>query len=848
VLVAELPDRARAVIIGAGIMGSALAHHLALQGWRDLVVIDQGPFPNTGGSTGHSSAMNWLPEQTRLLTGAAADTVRQFKELGVHRTVGGLDLARTPERMADFRRRMGFIRTWGDYEAELLSPAQVKDLVPYLDESVILGALFLPQTGVVDAIRGAALMREAAIAAGAVEAIPQTEVTGLDVEAGRIAGVQTARGRIRTDTVVICCGVWSSRIARMAGASIPFQPGVSQLVSVGPIAAFADLPGEISFPVIRDSDPKIYARRVGGDMELGSAGHRPILVDPDDIPSLEEATLTPTELPFTPDDFDPALEAALELFPSLFEDPRAGIRYSINGLVSLCADGLPIIGRQPEVEGLWSANRIDIKMAPAVARILATWLVKGIPEAAMSPYDLARFLPHERTTTHVRARAAEWWSRNYEMVHPAREFLANRELRLSPFHDRLHALGGAFGDQAGWEVAKWYAANEPLVARFGDRVMPRTNEWDARWWSPIVHAEHLAMREGAGLEDRTAQAAFEVRGAGAGEWLDGLCASEISPARGGAVQTWLLDPSGNAVAELIVVALDWDRFLLLASAIGEARDLAWLRRHLPRDGSGVTLVAVSSARCSIGIWGPRATELLELAAPAEAGLATEPLGGVRRADVGGVPVTAVRLARRDGLAWELHAPAEMGRRLWDVLRAAGDRVGAVPIGSLVGGTTARLEAGLRSRTLDIVGGYDAVEAGLVETGEELKGGEFLGRAAVVEALARDPVARLCTLAISDLRSPSGALRYVVGGEPVETPDGAVLVDSKGRRSFVTSAGSPPDLGQHLLNAYLPVEHARVGAELAVEYFGDRYPVSVVAVGSVPLVDPEGAPAPVTRPA
>ena len=387
---------------------------------------------------------------------------------------------------------------------------------------MILGGLFLPQTGVVDAIRGAALMREAAISAGALAAFPHTEVTGIDVEAGRITGVRTARGQVRTDTVVICCGVWSSRIARMAGATIPFQPGVSQLVSVGPIAAFADLPGEISFPVIRDSDPKIYARRVGGDMELGSAGHRPILVDPDDIPSLEEATLTPTELPFTPDDFDPALEAALELFPSLFEDPRAGIRYSINGLVSLCADGLPIVGRQPEVEGLWSANRIDIKMAPAVARILATWLVKDIPESALSPYDLARFLPHERTPTHVRAPAAEWWSRNYEMVHPAREFMANRNLRLGPFHDRLQELGGAFQEQAGWEIAKWCAADEPLSSRFGDRVLTRTHEWDARWWSPIAHAEHLAMREGAGLEDRTAQAVFEVTGPGAAAWLDSL--------------------------------------------------------------------------------------------------------------------------------------------------------------------------------------------------------------------------------------------------------------------------------------------------------------------------------------
>jgi heterotetrameric sarcosine oxidase gamma subunit len=837
VIVADLPDRARAVIIGGGIMGSALAHHLALQGWTDLVLVDQGPFPNTGGSTGHSSAMNWLPEQTRLLTAAATDSVRQFKELGVHKTVGGLDLARTPERLADFRRRVGAIRTWGDFEAQLISPAEVRELVPYLDESVILGALYLPQTGVVDAIRGAALMREAAIASGALQAFPLTEVTGLDVERGRISGVQTARGGILTTTVIICCGVWSSRIARMAGATIPFQPGVSQLVSVGPIADFADLPGEISFPVIRDSDPRIYARRVGGDMELGSAGHRPILVDPDDIPSLEEATLTPTELPFTADDFDPALEAALQLFPTLFEDARAGIRYAINGLVSLCADGLPIIGRQPEVEGLWSANRIDIKMAPAVARILATWLVKGIPEAALSPYDLARFLPHERTPTHVRARATEWWSRNYEMVHPAREFTANRDLRLSPWHDRLVELGAVFHEQAGWEVAKWYGANAPLVTTYGDRVLPRTHEWDARLWSPIAHAEHLAMREGAGLEDRTAQTVLEVTGPGAAGWLDGLAVSPIEAEPGRCIRTWLLDPAGGVVTELTIAGLAPDRWLVLSPAIGEARDRAWLLRHLP--ATGAELVDRVSGRCSVGLWGPRATELLLAATAGERGIAAVVEGAARPADIGGVPALVVRTARPDGLGWEVHAPAAMGRRLWDVLREAGGPMGAVAVGSLVGSTTARLEAGFRSRALDMVAGYDLVEAGVAP--EALKAADFLGRGPLGEQLARPPIARLCTLGVDDLAPDGDEPRFMVGLEPVLTTEGAVLVDARGRRSYVTSAGSAPSLGRHLLNAYLPAEVAVPGTRLAVESFGVRYPVSVLAARAIPLIPAASGP-------
>jgi glycine cleavage system aminomethyltransferase T/glycine/D-amino acid oxidase-like deaminating enzyme len=832
VLVAELPDRARAVIVGAGIMGSALAHHLALQGWRDLVLLDQGPFPNPGGSTGHSSAMNWLPEQTRLMTAASVDTIRQFQELGVSTTVGGIDLARTPERVADFRRRIGFIRTWGDFEAQLLSPAQVRALVPFIDERVILGGLYLPQTVVVDAIRAGSLMRESAAAAGALEAFPDTEVTGIDVEAGRIAAVRTARGRIRTDTVVICAGVWSPRIARMAGASIPFAPAVSQMVRIGPFRPFAEIPRGAGVPILRDSDPRFYTRHAGTDIEIGFAGHRPMLVDPDDIPSLEAAVLTPTELPFTAEDFEPALEAARQLIPALF-DEGATIRYAINGLVSLCADGQPVVGRQPEVEGLWSANRIDIKMGPAVARILATWLVKGMPESALSPHDMARFLPHERTVTHVQARATEWWSRNYEMVHPSREFTANRGLRLSPYHDRLEELGGEFQDQAGWEVAKWYRANEPLLARFGDAVLPRRNEWDARWWSPIGHAEHLAMRESVGLEDRTAQTVFEVSGPRAAAWLDWLAVSAIDSTAGRCQQTWLLDPAGGVVTELTILGLARGRFLVLAPAIGEARDGAWLRSHLPAEG--VELTGRASGRCSIGLWGPRATDLLAAAATSP-DVATPDRGAVRSADLGGVTAIVARLARPDGLEWEIHAPAEMGQRLWDVLRQAGEAFGAVPIGSLVTATTARLEAGLRSRALDVVGGYGAIEAGLVDAGTSPKETDYIGRAALMEQRSRPPVARLCTLAVDDHTGSSGEPRFMVGGEPVTARVGTVLIDANGRRSFVTSAGSGPSLGRHLLNAYLPADHAQPGIELAVECFGESYPVSVVSVGPEPPLE------------
>ncbi len=860
---ADLPARARAIIIGGGIMGSALVHHLALQGWSDLVLVDQGPFPNTGGSTGHSSAMVWLPEASRVLTAASVDSVRQYKELGVHTTVGGLDLARTPERIADYRRRMGFIRTWGDFRAELLSPAEIKALVPYLDDSILLGGLYLPSTGVVDAIRAATLMREAATAAGALQAFPLTEVLGIDVDQDRVTGVRTDRGTIRSDVVILCGGVWGPKLAAMAGASVPFTPGIQQLVSVGPIAAFANLPGEIDFPIIRDSDPRIYARRVGGDMEVGSAGHRPMLWDADRIPSLAEATLTPTELPFTADDFDASLESALELFPSLFDDDRAGIRYAINGLSSMSADGLPIIGEQPEVRGLWSANRVDIKMAPAVARTLAAWLVRGMPDTALQPFDLARFLPHERETSYVKARATEMWTRMYERLHPGRELSSARDQRHSPIHDRLVALGAEMGEQAGWEIPKWYAANKPLLDVYGSRVLPRLHEWDARWWSPIVNAEHLALRDGAGIEDLSSQAMFEVSGPGAAAaWLDGLTVDGLraggteggtggveDPAGGAedaaagaagaaaesrrAVRTRLLDPAGGVVDDVLVVRVDAARLLVIGSPASEARLARWLTRHLPIDGT-VSLHNATGAWAVLGAWGGHARELVAAATGLDVGEPAFPCGAVRGARAGGAAALVVRTDRLGGPGWELLLRAEDGARAWDALVAAGRALGAMPVGSVATGTTIRLEAGLRSRALDFVGGYSLVEGGWQGSVRE---SPFVGRDALLAQVAAGPAALLCTLGVDDHRGPDGEARFMQGGEPVTTRDDTILVDARGRRSFVTSAGSAPTLGRHLLTAYLPMEHARVGAPLAVQYFGVSYPVTVLAVGSGPLVEP-----------
>src|SRR5450631_355195 len=537
----DIPGRASAVIIGAGIVGNSLAFHLARLGWTQIVMVDKGPMPNPGGSTGHASNFIFPIEYSKMMMELTRDSTEQYSELGVFTQSGGIEVARTQARMEELRRRCTAAKAWG-IPARLVTPADVSKLVPYLDESVILGGAHFPTVGVVDSLRAGTLMREQAQQLDALTVLAGTEVLGIDKAAdGRLSGVRTSRGDIATDVAAICCGVWSPRIAAMAGARIPLTPIVHQMISVGPIPLFADTAGEIEYPIVRDVDTNMYERQHGGDMEVGSYAHRPIIVAPDDIPSNEEAVLSPTEMPFTQDDFDPQLLQALELMPDLLGDERAGVRYAINGLISMTPDGHPLLGETPEVGGLWSVAASWIKEGPGIGRAVAQWMSGQAPEIDIHEADIARFYPHQRTAEHVRARAREGFNKMYGIVHPAEQWQSGRPVRRSPVYDRERELGAVFFETAGWERPYWYASNEPLLDRYAGRLMPRDAEWDARWWSPVINAEHLAMRDGCGLVDLTAFAIFDITGPGALAAVQSLAVAQLDVAAGRVVYTSLLD-------------------------------------------------------------------------------------------------------------------------------------------------------------------------------------------------------------------------------------------------------------------------------------------------------------------
>jgi glycine cleavage system aminomethyltransferase T/glycine/D-amino acid oxidase-like deaminating enzyme len=820
------------VVIGGGIVGNSLAGHLAELGWSDLVLLDKGPFPNPGGSTGHASNFIFPVDHSKEMTQLTLESVRQYRDAGVFIESGGLEVARTEERLEELRRRMASAKSWGIDDVSLVTPAEVKELVPFIDESVIIGGFYTKSVGVVDSLRFGTLMRERAQERGA-QVFPNTEVLGIDVENGRVKRVRTTRGDVDADVVVIACGVWSPRVGRLAGASIPLTPAVHQMIDVGPVPRFLSSKTSIEFPIVRDMDTNMYERQDGQGLEVGSYAHRPILHEPDEIPSIEEASLSPTELPFTQEDFEQQLEDALELMPEILGDESVGIKYAINGLLSLTPDGLPLLGETPEVKGLWSAAAVWVKEGPGVGKSLAEWMTHGESEIDLQSSDIARFYDEQRTPQHIKGRTSEAFNKTYGIVHPSEQWESNRRVRMSPFYAREQEFGAFFFEAAAWERPHWYESNAKLLQEYD--VNGREAEWDARWWSPIINAEHLAMRDRAGMFDLTAFCIFDVTGPAALDVVQQVAVRQMDVKNGRVVYTPVLSPSGGFKSDLTIMRLGDDRFRVVTGGLHGMADKKWFADHLPDDGSA-RIEDLTSEWCTLGLWGPRARDILASTTSDDVSHEAFPFATCKEIALDGLNVLASRISYVGDLGWELYVPMADGAKLWDTIWEAGQPYGVVPAGIGVYGTTGRLEKCYRAFGFELDADYTVVEADMAWG--KVKEQDFVGKEAYVSHRESEPVAILCTLTVDDHTSKSGVKRYMLGREPITTRAGKPLTDAKGRRSHVTSAGAAPSVGKHVLMSYLPPEHANEGEQLAVEYMHELFPVTVEIAGSKAIFDPE----------
>jgi glycine cleavage system aminomethyltransferase T/glycine/D-amino acid oxidase-like deaminating enzyme len=802
---------ARVVIIGAGIVGCGLAEHLTRMGWTDVVVLEQGPLERAGGSTFHAPGLMFQTNPSRAMTLLARYTVRRFGELELDGRsccypVGGLEVAATPERWRDLRRKRGLAAAYG-LEAHLLSPDECVEKVPLLNRDMIYGGFYVPTDGLARAVWACEAMRRLAGERGA-RFYGETEVTGIEVDGGRVRGVWTDRmGRIGAEIVFSCAGMWGPRIGRMVGMRIPLLPMQHQFAWTGPIPGLEGESREAVHPILRHQDADLYFRQNGERYGVGSYQHRSMPVDPDDILRPEEAEEMPSVMPFTPEDWERPWRDAVELLPAL---EGVELEKPFNGLFSFTPDGMPLLGPSREVRGFWVAEAVWITHSLGVARAMAEWLVEGRPSIDLRECDIHRFESYALSPSYVQKRSSQSFQEVYDIIHPQQPMEDPRPLRTSPFYMRQRELGAFFLEASGWERPHYFEANAHLVE---GREIPGRDEWSGRYWSKIVGAEHQITRERVALYDMTSLKRVEVSGPGALEYLQRLNTNRLDRPVGSVTYTLMLDHAGGIKSDITVARIGEELFQV---GLNGPRDVDWMLRHLPEDGS-VEVRDITAGTCCVGVWGPLARELVQ--SLCEDDLSNEAFGFFRAKEthLGEVPVRMLRLSYVGELGWEVYTTSDLGLRLWDLLWEAGQPHGVIAAGrGAFNGL--RLEKGYRSWGVDMHTEHDPYEAGLGFAVKPEKG-DFIGREALLKRREEGPRRSLCCLVLD-------GEQVVMGNEPVFSGERPV--------GYVTSAEYGHSVGKSIAYAWLPPELAEEGVRVEVQYFGERYGA---AVAREPLFDP-----------
>jgi dimethylglycine oxidase len=813
-------DRAQTVIIGAGIVGVSAAYHLTELGETDVLVLDQGPLFATGGSTSHAPGLVFQTNRSRTTCRIAQDTVALYDSLrpdgeACWYGVGSLEIATTPERMQELRRRLGWSRSYGIEGGELLGPAEAAEQVPLLDPGAILGAYRIGSDGIAAAVRIVAELARRATERGAAFEGGVT-VTGFDLRDGRVHGVETDRGRIECERVLICAGIWGPTVGAMAGVPVPLVAVQHQLVWTDPVDELAGETREVVHPILRHQDMAMYFRHRADHYGVGNYRHEPIAVAQRDL-RRRDGAMPSAVMPFTPADFDVAEAEAARIMPALKGRMRpAEAERSLNGMFSFTPDAASIVGESAAARGVWVCEAVWITHAGGMGRQVAEWMALGEPSYDLAEADANRFYPYQATAPYVLERGKQQYREVYDIIHPRQQPTRPRHLRLTSFHACHAALGARFVVGAGWERPQWFEANRPLL---GGAPWETREEWAARLWSPIEGAEHLATRANAALYDLTPFAKFEVTGPDAGAFLERVCANRVVRDVGTIVYTSMLTPRGGIRCDLTVTREGEDLFRVITGGTSGPHDLAWLRAQL-RDGERVSIDERTGSVFVLGLWGPKARTIMQAVTDADVSNHAFPYMTARYLDIGEIgPVWAQRISYVGELGWELYGDAAMGYRVWELLWEAGREHGLIAAG-LGAFESLRLEKGYRLWGQDIHTEYDPLSAGLGFAVRWAK--DFQGKQALEAIRERGVQRRLVPMLLDD---PTAV---VMGAEPIRA-DGAVV-------AYVTSASYGYSIGRGIVYGHLPAELAAEGTKLEVEYFDERYPATVA---TEPLVDPKG---------
>ena len=731
-----LPTHARVVIVGGGIMGCSTAYHLAKNGFKDVVLLEQGRL--SGGTTWHAAGLvgqlrgfqnltRLIQYSTKLYAGLEAETglATGWKQCG------SLSVARTEERMTYLRRSAATANKQG-VVCEELTPAQAGEKYPIMRTDDLVGAVWLPGDGKANPADITQALARGARNNG-VKIFEKTRVTGIDVEDGssgrRVTGVRTAEGAIKAEIVVNCGGQWARQVGRMVGVTVPlFSCEHMYIVTEKMEGVPRDL------PVMRDPDGYIYFKEEVGGLLMG--GFEPEAkpwkdIVPDDF-----------EFGMLPDDWDQfqiLMDNALIRVPAL---EKAGIKTFMNGPECFTPDLNYILGEAPGLKNFFVGagfNSMGIASSGGAGMALAEWIVAGEPTLDLWPVDIRRFANFHGNDSWLRARVGETLGLHYKMPWPQREHESGRPFRRSPLYDRLKARGAWFGNKMGWDRPNWFAG----IGKSPDMQYG----WGRGAWFDAVAAEHKATREAVTVVDETSFGKFLIQGRDAEATLQRLCANDVAIPVGRTVYTGLLNERGTFESDVTLARLARDKFLLITGSAQVTRDADWIGRNTPQ-GAHVALTDVTGAWTVLSLMGPNSRMLLQTVSPADFSNAAFPFGAIREVNIGYATVLASRRTYMGELGWELYVPVEFAVTVFETLHGAGAAFGLRDMGyyAIEG---LRIEKAYRAWGRELTPDDTPWQAGLGWAVKLDKPGGFIGQKALVEAKAKPLARRLVSVVLHD---------------------------------------------------------------------------------------------------
>jgi len=732
----SFPSHAEIIIIGGGIVGTSLAYHLTKFGKRDVVLLEQGTL--SCGTTWHAAGLvgqlRSHPNMTRLIRYSTELYAGLEAETGLAtgwKQTGSLTVARSAERMIQLRRTVSAARAQ-NVAIEVLTPKEAGEKFPIMRTDDLVGAVWLPGDGKANPADITQSLAKGARNRGA-RIHERTRVTGIRTDKGRVTAVETDRGTITCEKIAICAGQWSRAVGALCGVTIPLHSAEHMYIVTGRIDGVTP-----ALPVMRDPDGYIYFKEEVGGLVMGG-------FEPNAKPWGMDGIPHPFEFQLLPDDWDQfeiLMENALHRVPAL---ETAEIKTFLNGPESFTADNNYILGEAPEVRGVFVAagfNSMGIASGGGAGMALAEWMVEGEPSLDLWPVDIRRFAGFNGNPAWLKDRVTEVLGLHYAMPWPNRELASARPFRRSPIFDRLAAKGGVFGSKMGWERPNYFARSEDektIRYSFG-----RQN------WFDTVGAEHRATREAVAVFDMTSFAKFMVEGPDAHTALQHLAAGNVDVPVGRTVYTPLLNARGGFESDLTIARLAENRFMIVTGTAQATRDADWIGRNLP-ETARLGLTDVTAAYAVLALMGPRSRELLARVTTTPLDNKAFPFGSIRAIGIGHATALASRRSYMGELGWELYVPAEFTAMVYDTLMAAGADLGLADAGYYAVNSL-RIEKAYRAWGAELTPDVTPWQAGL-GWAVDLDKGDFIGRAALIEAQGKPLTKRMVAFRARSAETP-----------------------------------------------------------------------------------------------